>query len=131
MTFKIFQEFCFRTYCLKIIDEKNTLPLSKVLMCYERNFHQKVALKFEDEAWSYFQFLQITFKISFFYVTVYIHWLAMVMRSSTPGQTYFCCNFQLLIISRPYPHAQRLTERESHNNHLKLKAYNFLRIIFF
>ena len=42
-------KFYLKTYCLKIIDEKNTLPLSKVITCYERNFHQEVALKFEDE----------------------------------------------------------------------------------
>ena len=39
-------------------------------------------LKFEDKVWSYFPFLQITFKISFLYVNVYIHWLSMLMRSS-------------------------------------------------
>ena len=42
-------KFCFRTYYLNIIDEKNTLPLSKVLICYERNFHHEVASQFEDE----------------------------------------------------------------------------------
>ena len=73
---------CFRTYCLKIIDKKNTLPHSKVLICHERNFYQEVALRFDDEVWSYFPFLQITFKISFLYVNVCIHWLAMLMRSS-------------------------------------------------
>ena len=111
---------------------KNT-PLSKVLICYERNFHQEVALKFEDEVWSYFPFLQITFKISLIHVNVYIHWLAMLTSSSKDtwsGQAYFCCKFQLFTISPLYPHARRLLERQSHNNNLKLKAYNFLRVFF-
>ena len=29
-------KFCLRIYCLEIIDEKNTLPLSKVLICFEK-----------------------------------------------------------------------------------------------
>ena len=71
--------------------------------------------KFEDEIWSYFSFL---------------HWLAMLMKSSKNTKVYFCCKFLLFIISHLYPYARRLLERQSHNNHLKLKAYNFLRIIF-
>ena len=97
--------------------------LSKVLICFERYFHQKVALKFEDEDWSCFPFSQMTFKISFLYVNVWIHWLAILMRSSkTLGQAYFCCKFQLFTISGPYPNARRLLERQCYNNHLKLKS---------
>ena len=84
-----------KTYRLKIIDEKNTFPFSNILIYYERNFHQEVALKFEDEVWSHFPFLQITFKIGFLYGNVHAHWLAMVMRLSkkTLGQAYFCSKF--------------------------------------
>ena len=36
---------------------KNTLPRSKVLICYGKNFHQQIILKFEDEVSSHFLFL--------------------------------------------------------------------------
>ena len=51
-------------------------------------------------------------------------------KKKTLVQGYSCCKFQLFTISLPYPHAQRLLERQSHNNHMKLKLYRFLRIIF-
>ena len=35
-------KFCLKTYCLKIFDEKNTLPLSVVPIFHGRNFHQEV-----------------------------------------------------------------------------------------
>ena len=77
-----YPKLCFRFYCLKIIGGKNSLSLSKLLICYERNFHQKVPLNFEDEAWSHFPFPQITFRTGFWYANVYTYSSAMLMRTS-------------------------------------------------
>ena len=73
-----FPNFASEITVLKILVKKKYLLLSKILICCERNFHQELALKFQDEFWSHFPFLQIAFKICFWYVKVCTHWLGHV-----------------------------------------------------
>ena len=100
-------KFWFRFYCLKIIGDKNTLRFPIVLICYERDFYQEVPLKFEDEVWGHFPFLQIRFRIGFWYAHVYTYWSTMLIRVSNntwSGASLLQCStfyHNLTILQRP------------------------------
>ena len=130
-------EFCFRNYCLKDTGEKKYLLLSKILLCCERNFHQELALKFQDEFWSHFPFLQIAFKICFWYVKVCTHWLGHVDEVIKWHliKGFFAASFNLLAFpdhTHPPKDCLRgsLITKESYNNYLKLKAFNLSELVF-
>ena len=84
-------------------------------------------LKYEDNVRSYSPFLK---SISCMWMYIYIDYPCWWGHQKRLGQMNFGCKFQLFTISPPYPHTRRLLERQSSNNHLKRRAYNFLRVIF-
>ena len=110
---------------LKNYWRKKTLPLFNVLKwkklspkcCLEVWVWSKLFSIFADN-------IQNQFLVCECIYTLISHVVEVIKKHFV--RRIFAASFNFI----PYPHAQRLLARQFHNNYLKFKASNFLRIIF-